>query len=238
VPPGDPCGRADAQGIVHPWPWTINAEGEGHYFATKAEAIAAVQALQARGVRSVDVGCMQVNLMHHPEAFASLDQAFDPAANAAYAAHFLTQLFAQSSNWERATADYHSATPGLGEDYQHKVAAVLPEEQRRLGLTPALGGGNVWSTNVWSANVWNARGPAWPAPAPIARPAPVTAAAASAVAPAAAGGGNMLSNHADRARMIAAPAGTVGRSLQAYRATPIPIAARPVAANPPPHVPM
>jgi hypothetical protein len=42
-------GRSDAQGIIRPWPWTINAGGEGHMFETKAEAIAAVQASQARG---------------------------------------------------------------------------------------------------------------------------------------------------------------------------------------------
>src|SRR5689334_20638301 len=42
-------GRADPQtGAVAPWPWTVNAEGQGRFFATKAEAIAAVQELQAR----------------------------------------------------------------------------------------------------------------------------------------------------------------------------------------------
>ena len=70
---------------VHPWPWTINAEGQGLFYDTKAQAVAAVRALQARGVRSIDVGCMQVNLMHHPDAFPTLEQAFDPQTNAAYA---------------------------------------------------------------------------------------------------------------------------------------------------------
>src|SRR5271167_1133386 len=43
-------GRRDpATGAVHPWPWTVNAEGEGHFYDTKAEAIAAVRAMQARG---------------------------------------------------------------------------------------------------------------------------------------------------------------------------------------------
>ena len=61
-------GRRDpVTGVWGAWPWTINAEGSGSYFDTKAEAIQAVQALQARGVRSIDVGCMQVNLMHHPD---------------------------------------------------------------------------------------------------------------------------------------------------------------------------
>ena len=64
----------------------MNAEGQGFYYDTKVEAVAAVRAMQARGIRSIDVGCMQVNLMFHPDAFVSLDEAFDPMANARYAA--------------------------------------------------------------------------------------------------------------------------------------------------------
>ncbi|HEY6431079.1 MAG TPA: lytic transglycosylase domain-containing protein [Acetobacteraceae bacterium] len=114
-------GRADSSGVVVPWPWTINAEGQGRFFDSKAEAVAAVRALQAQGVQSIDVGCMQVNLMHHPDAFASLDQAFDPVANADYAAGFLRRLYVQTSNWADAAAQYHSATPGLADDYRRKV---------------------------------------------------------------------------------------------------------------------
>lgn len=114
-------GRPDSSGVVVPWPWTINAEGQGRFFDSKAQAVAAVRALQAQGVQSIDVGCMQVNLMHHPNAFASLDQAFDPAANADYAAGFLRRLYAQTNNWAEAAAQYHSATPGLADDYRRKV---------------------------------------------------------------------------------------------------------------------
>ena len=103
------------------WPWTVNALGQGSYYETKAEAVAAVQALQARGVQSIDVGCLQVNLMHHPDAFASLDQAFDPGVNAAYAASFLLTLFGQTGSWPHAAAAYHSQTPTIGADYQKKV---------------------------------------------------------------------------------------------------------------------
>src|SRR5271168_2999505 len=43
-------GRRDPVSFaVAPWPWTINADGEGRFYDTKAEAIAAVRALQARG---------------------------------------------------------------------------------------------------------------------------------------------------------------------------------------------
>ena len=207
-------GRPDAQGVVQPWPWTINAEGEGHIFDSKADAIAAVKALQARGVQSIDVGCMQVNLLYHPHAFTSLDQAFDPVANANYAARFLTELYGQTHDWQQATALYHSATPELGADYQRKVAAVLPVELKQPRDVAA---GNVWSNNVWTQNVWNTGPGAQPAAPPIA---------ASAMAAGRASGGFMLSNRAGGARVLPAPGNVVGRGLAAYRAAPIPIAAR------------
>ena len=115
-------GRLDAAtGRVRPWPWTINVEGVGYFFDSKSEVIAAVQAFQAKGKRSIDVGCMQVNLMHHPKAFADLDEAFDPATNARYAVKFLTGLYQQTRDWPLATAWYHSSTPEFGEQYQRLV---------------------------------------------------------------------------------------------------------------------
>ncbi len=160
-------GRPDARGVVHPWPWTINAEGAGQFFETREAALAAVRALQARGVRSIDVGCMQVNLHHHPAAFATLEQAFDPAANATYAARFLGKLYAVTRDWTRATAFYHSATPELGESYQRRVAAVWPAEQRHGGVGLSLDQANAWSSNAFTRNAWNTAGP--PPSGPLAR---------------------------------------------------------------------
>lgn len=117
-------GRIDPKtGAVRAWPWTINAEGEGHFFETRDDAIAAVKALQARGVQSIDVGCNQVNLMFHPRAFASLEDAFDPRSNAVYAARFLNALYAERGDWPHAIAAYHSETPALGDAYRVLVMA-------------------------------------------------------------------------------------------------------------------
>src|SRR4051812_12117643 len=80
-------GRFDpAAGRVAAWPWTINAAGQGSYFDSAAAAIEMVRALLMRGIGSIDVGCFQINLMYHPGAFATLEQAFDAQANAQYAA--------------------------------------------------------------------------------------------------------------------------------------------------------
>ncbi|MGI4807493.1 MAG: transglycosylase SLT domain-containing protein [Janthinobacterium lividum] len=118
-------GRRDPRtGTRRPWPWTVSAEGIGTYYANKADAITAVQALQARGISSIDVGCMQVNLFYHPTAFRSLDEAFDPVPNARYAARFLTSLYARTRDWPAAAAAYHSFTPGPAAQYAKLISAV------------------------------------------------------------------------------------------------------------------
>ena len=126
-------GRLDpASRTIRPWPWTMNANGSGRMFETKDAVIEAVRALQAKGVRSIDVGCLQINLLHHPQAFGSLEQAFDPEANAAYAAHFLHTLFNETLDWPAAAAAYHSHTPALGIPYRQLVMAGW-------GIAPSLG---------------------------------------------------------------------------------------------------
>ena len=114
---------------MSPWPWTINVYGNGYFYPTKTEAMAAVLVLQAAGIQSIDVGCMQINLMYHPQAFASLDEAFDPSANVAYAAGFLTRLFRQTGSWPQAAAAYHSQTSEIGAEYEKRVMALYPMKE-------------------------------------------------------------------------------------------------------------
>ncbi len=136
-------GRRDrSSGRFHPWPWTINAQGRGHFFETKDEAIAYARQLQGRGVQSFDVGCMQVNLMHHSGAFQDLEEAFDPAANARYAVKFLGQLKAKSGSWETASAWYHSANPEHGVPYRGMVVSAMAVEAKNpaeYAFLPDLG---------------------------------------------------------------------------------------------------
>ena len=131
--------RNPETGIAGPWPWTVNAEGRGHFYPTREAAIAAVRELQGRGVRIIDVGCMQVNLHHHPRAFAHLEEAFDPAANARYAARFLTELQGSRRDWMTAAGHYHSQTPELAQAYRARVQAAWPAEQARAGQDASLG---------------------------------------------------------------------------------------------------
>jgi hypothetical protein len=113
------------------WPWTVTAEGKGQFFASKAEAIAQVQALKARGIRNIDVGCMQINLQYHPNAFPDLETAFEPENNVGYAAKYLRSLFDDTKSWITAVGNYHSATPEFHFRYRAKITELWGKSRRQ-----------------------------------------------------------------------------------------------------------
>jgi hypothetical protein len=115
---------------VIPWPWVIHAQGEGRFFSTKQEAINAVHALKAKGIKNIDVGLMQVNLLHHPQAFSSLEEAFNPEKNIEYAAKYLSDLKKEHASWSKAVAHYHSALPEYHVPYRHKVYKMWQKERK------------------------------------------------------------------------------------------------------------
>ncbi len=104
------------------WPWTVNAQGKGYYFASREEAVKAVKDFQAQGIDSIDVGCMQINLRYHGKSFASIEDALDPLKNVAYSAKFLRKLYsANGRNWKKAARKYHSSNPTQGEIYTQRL---------------------------------------------------------------------------------------------------------------------
>lgn len=109
-------------GVV--WPWTINVEGKGFHFKTKRDAIRFVKDQMGAGKESIDVGCMQINLKYHPDAFTSLDQAFSPRNNIAYAAQLLQGHYARLGNWKKAVGHYHSSTYDRASTYQASVSKI------------------------------------------------------------------------------------------------------------------
>jgi hypothetical protein len=131
-------GRRGAGTLPNIWPWTINAEGRGIYQPSKATAVAAVRALQLRGARLIDVGCFQVDLFYHPDAFATLEQAFDPDANARAAARILSLARLRNTAWDGAIAAYHSSVPLFGAVYLQKVRAIWPSVMARRPLAEPL----------------------------------------------------------------------------------------------------
>ncbi len=126
-------GRRLPEGFL-PWPWTVNMEGRGVWFDTEAEAKAYVERHHARGARSYDIGCFQVNYKWHGQHFASRSAMFDPSTNADYAARFLSELYAEFGDWSKAAGAYHSRTPSFANKYSARFSRILA----RLGGTEAI----------------------------------------------------------------------------------------------------
>lgn len=116
-------GRKSQSGIA-PWPWTVNMEGAGKWFESEKEARAYVAAHFQRGARSFDVGCFQINYKWHHKAFETIDQMFDPLANARYAARFLNELHTEFGSWTRAAGAFHSRTPKYADRYVKRFSRI------------------------------------------------------------------------------------------------------------------
>src|SRR5882724_6088391 len=117
---GSPYGE-----ITKPWPWTLNVGGAPHYYPTKAAALTALTSFRIQSDVNIDVGCMQISLRHHPNAFPDLATALDPVANVDYGALFLSALHDKSGDWMIAAGDYHSTTPGFGDTYRDLVQIAM-----------------------------------------------------------------------------------------------------------------
>ncbi len=114
-----------------PWPWTVTSGSDSFYLSTKEAAIEKVKELQASGRTNIDVGCMLINLHYHPDAFSSLDEAFDPDRNVAYGTKFLKDLRVQTRSWGKATAFYHSQNRARGIAYRDKVYKIWRKIRRQ-----------------------------------------------------------------------------------------------------------
>ena len=132
------AGRWNTQKQVNiAWPWTITAKGTGHFFNSKSEAVAKTKMLLTQGVRNIDVGCMQINLMYHAKAFETLESAFDPTTNAQYGANYLKNRYQRTKNWPEAAATYHSTTPGLSQRYKAKIMHLWSQAQQSQPVVPS-----------------------------------------------------------------------------------------------------
>ena len=129
-------------GRVNPWPWTVNMEGAGLWFATQQEALAYTQGNFARGARSFDIGCFQINYRWHHENFRSISDMFDPQINATYAAKYLKSLYEETGTWSKAAGFYHSRTPEYSNRYQARFNQYMASIGGRMDPQIALGHGS------------------------------------------------------------------------------------------------
>lgn len=94
------------RGILHPY--AVAARGATIFARNLDEAIANFEAMRGRGVKLIDLGCMQINHHYHAVKFPSVRAMFDPARNVDYAARFLKELKAREGSWTMAVARYNA----------------------------------------------------------------------------------------------------------------------------------
>lgn len=107
------------------WPWTVQSGQQGHWFTDKDAAMQFVQSLLAAQTTNIDIGCFQINMRWHGQAFQSLDDMFSPRSNALYAAHFLQDLYSQTGAWRTAVGRYHSRDTDRAEAYVQRLERLF-----------------------------------------------------------------------------------------------------------------
>lgn len=134
------AGWSGPQGLTI-WPYSVNAAGEGRRFNSRFEAEAYVANKRAQGIKSIDIGCLQINQLWHPDAFRSLSHGFDPAINVDYAARFLRDLYDESGDWWLAAGRYHSRSDGPQAVYLSQLERNQQVANQRLPRFLALAQG-------------------------------------------------------------------------------------------------
>ncbi len=89
-------------------PYALNVAGRSYFAKSAPEALAAIKRARNRGIRLIDVGCMQINIHYHLDKFSSVKAMLDPAQNVNYAARFLSELKQREKSWTMAVARYHA----------------------------------------------------------------------------------------------------------------------------------
>lgn len=89
-------------------PYAMNVEGKAYFPPSQQEAMATFHAAKQRGMKLIDIGCMQINHYFHGENFSSAEEMFDPRRNVEYAAKFLRNLHDRHETWTMAVARYHA----------------------------------------------------------------------------------------------------------------------------------
>ena len=105
-------------GVLLPWPWTLNVEGRSIFCESQDEAIAlAAEAINRNQL--VDLGLTQVNWRWHQQRFSRVDDALVPMLNLKAGAAILREQYELSGDWWQAVGRYHDP----GEDDESLTSA-------------------------------------------------------------------------------------------------------------------
>ncbi|WP_404357156.1 transglycosylase SLT domain-containing protein [Methylotuvimicrobium sp. KM1] len=98
---------------TRPWPWTLNVAGVPRRYPTRIAAYIGLTQYLKQGIRSIDVGLMQVNWRYHQDKLGNPWQALDPYHNVRTGAKILASEYRESQDWFEAIGRYHSPGTNL-----------------------------------------------------------------------------------------------------------------------------
>ncbi|WP_407187822.1 lytic transglycosylase domain-containing protein [Bradyrhizobium centrosematis] len=94
------------RGALHPF--ALGTDGQTVFAKDINDAMANFEAMRGKGIKLIDLGCMQINHYYHGDKFGSVRAMFDPARNVDYAARFLKELKQREGSWTMAVARYNA----------------------------------------------------------------------------------------------------------------------------------
>ncbi len=124
-------GKVLKSGQFRPWPWTLNVEGKAKRYATRKAAWFALKQYMDQGIRSIDIGLMQVNWYWNKDKLANNTwKALDPVFNVETGARILQEVYQQKGNWAQAIGRYHS--PGQTAQQKHRALVYTRKVIRHI----------------------------------------------------------------------------------------------------------
>lgn len=124
---GIPAGLLYAMSVVEsgrggvPWPWAINRAGQAVFAPTREDALKLMRDDAGAVREDVAIGCMQIYLKWHVQAFPVPEEVLEPSVNVAYAAHYLRALRDRYGSWVEAVRHYHGSDAAAQTAYLCRV---------------------------------------------------------------------------------------------------------------------
>ena len=123
-------GKAIDQRIYRPWPWTLNVAGQPKRFKSHSAACLEIKHQLTNGVRSIDIGLMQINWRWNKQRLHNPCQALFPYTNLHHGAALLKAAYSVKHSWPAAVGHYHS--PGQKQAQRNRAEAHIQRYQRHF----------------------------------------------------------------------------------------------------------
>ena len=117
-------------GKVKPWPWTLNVAGVPRRYPTRKAAWKGLTFFLQQGIKSIDVGIMQVNWRYHHSKLGTPWQALEPFNNTRTGARILRAEYKKTGIWQKAIGRYHS--PGQKTDQKKRAARYAQRVMKHI----------------------------------------------------------------------------------------------------------